>query len=131
MVSVPLFFSYFSIRIRFVGRKYRSCGHAVDPPVDGVKCLWGCSPLLHHDYQPIFEFRGHGTKVLSRKNMAPSFEDSEQKETCVPNLSGLRGGKNAKRFYRTYNVVLTGTLAVLCCILYVLNLYKMCVLLHG
>ena len=39
MVSVPLFISYFSIRIRFVVRKYCNCGHAVDPPVDGVKSL--------------------------------------------------------------------------------------------
>jgi hypothetical protein len=91
MVSVSLFFSYFSVRIRFVVLKYRSCCHAVDPPVDGVKSLWGCSPLLYHDYRPVFEFRGHGTKVLSRKNTAPSFEDSEYKETYVPSLSGQGG----------------------------------------
>jgi hypothetical protein len=33
MVSVLLFFDRFSIRIRFVARKYRSLGHAVDHPI--------------------------------------------------------------------------------------------------
>jgi hypothetical protein len=64
---------------------------AIDPPVDGVESLCDCSPLLYHDYPPISEFRGPGTKVLSRKNMTPSLEDSEHKKTCVPSLSGQRG----------------------------------------
>jgi hypothetical protein len=98
MVSVLLFFSYFSIRIQFVVRKYRSRGHAVDPPVDGVKSLWECSPLLYHDYQPVFEFRAHGTKVLLRKNMTPSFEDSEHKETSLPSLFRQRGRKTPSDF---------------------------------
>jgi hypothetical protein len=48
------------------------------------------------------EVGGLSKKVLSRKNMAPSFEVSEHKETCVPGLSGQKRGGKAKRFYRTY-----------------------------
>jgi hypothetical protein len=51
--------------------------------------------------------------------MAPSFENSEHKETCVPNLSGQRGGQKRQAILpHLYNVVLTVTLAVLCCPLY-------------
>ncbi len=116
IVSVPLFFSRFSTWIRFAVRKYRGCGHAVDRPVDGVESRFGCSPLLYHDYRPVSSFRGHDTKVLSEKNISPSFEDTEHKETCVPSLSGQRGGtKNVKRIYRA---LFTVTLFVLYCISY-------------
>jgi hypothetical protein len=96
-------------------RKYYGFGHAIDRPVDGVESRFSCPPLLYHEYRPIFEFRANGTKVLSRKNMVPSFEDAEHKETCMPSLSGQRGGtQNAKRLdkylSRLYNVVLTVTL---------------------
>jgi hypothetical protein len=91
MVSVPLFFSYLSIMIRFVARKYYGCGHTIDYPVDGVESRFGCSPLLYYGYWSVFEFRSHDTKILSRKNMALSFEDLEHKETYVPSLSGQRG----------------------------------------
>jgi hypothetical protein len=91
IVSVPLFFSYFYIKIRFVVRKHRRCDHAIDRSVDGIESLFSCSPLLPYDYRPVSEFRGHGTKVLLRKNISPSFEDSEYKETCAPSLSGQRG----------------------------------------
>ena len=52
------------------------------------KAAVAITPLLYHDYRPVFKFRGHGTKVLSRKNITPSFEDSEHKEIYVPSLSG-------------------------------------------
>jgi len=97
-------------------RKYRGCGHIVDRPVDSVESRFGYPPLLYHDYRPVSEFRGHGTKALSRKNITPSFEDTEHKETCVPSLSGQRGGtKNAKRKYRALSTV---TLVVLYFTLY-------------
>ena len=46
MVSMPLFFSCFSTRIRFAVRKYSGCDYAVDRPVDGVESRFRCSPLL-------------------------------------------------------------------------------------
>jgi len=77
-------------------RKYYGCGYVVDRPVDSVESCFSCIPLLYHDYRPISEFRGHGTKVLSRNNLALSFEDTKHKETCMPSLSGQRG-KYTKR----------------------------------
>ena len=62
-------------------RKYYSLGYAIDRHVDGVESRFGCSPLLYYDYRPVPEFRGYGTKLLLRKNMTLSFEDTEQKET--------------------------------------------------
>jgi len=76
-----LFFSRFSTRVRFAAKKYRGPDHAVDPPVDGVESRFSSSPLLYHNYRPVSEFRGHGTKVLLRKNIIPSFEDTGHKET--------------------------------------------------
>ena len=70
LVSVQLFFSHFSIRIQFIVRKYYSCSYTIDRPIDRVESHFGCSPLLHCNYRPISEFRGHGTKVLLRRNMA-------------------------------------------------------------
>jgi hypothetical protein len=96
MVSGSLFFSCFSTRIRFAVRKYHGCGHAVDRPVDSVDRRFSCSPLLYHGYWPVSEFRYRGTKLLSGKNMAPRFEDTEHKETCMPSLSG-QSGRYTKR----------------------------------
>jgi hypothetical protein len=94
-------------------------GYAVDRPVESVKSCCRYYPLLYHDYRSVSEFRGHGTKVLSRKNLTPSFEHLEHKETCVPSLSGQRGRhKTPSDLPRLYNVVLTGTLAVLYYALY-------------
>ncbi len=97
-------------------RKYRGYGYAVDRPVDGVESRFGCFPLLYYDYRPISSFRGYDTKVLLEKNISPSFKDTEYKETCVPSLSGQRGGTNNVR--RIYRALITVTLFVLYCILY-------------
>jgi hypothetical protein len=96
MVSVLLFFSHFSTRIRFAVRKYCSLGNTVDRPIDGVESRFSYSPLLYHEYRPVSKFRANSMKVLSRKNIFPSFEDIEYKETCIPSLSGQRG-RRAKR----------------------------------
>jgi len=99
MVSLLLFFSHFSIRIRSPTRKTpRSC-YAVDRPVHGVKSRFSCSPLLYHDYRPVSRIRGHSTKVLSRKNITSNFKDLEHIETYMLGLSGKRGEgtQNAKR----------------------------------
>lgn len=91
IVSVPLFFSLFSTRIRFAVRKYHGLGPAVDRPIDGVESRFSCSPLPYREYQPVSKFRANSTKVLSRKNMVPSFEVTEHKESCMPSLSGQKG----------------------------------------
>src|SRR5450432_3017515 len=103
IVSLLLFFSYFSIRIRIVVRKLLQFSYTIDCPVNSVESYCSCSPLLCHHYWPFSEFRGHGTKVLSRNNMTLSFEDTEDKETCMPSLSGQRGvTPNTKRIYCAY-----------------------------
>jgi hypothetical protein len=96
MVSVPLFFSSFSIRIQFVVRKYRGCSHAIDRPIDGVDYRFSYSPLLYYSYWPVSEFRYRGTKLLLGKNIALRFEDTEHKETCMLSLS-RQSGRYTKR----------------------------------
>ena len=77
--------------------------HAVDRFVDGVESRFDCSPMLYHDHRPVSEFRRHGTKVGSRKNMTSSFEDTKHKRSCIPSLSEQRGDtQNAKQIYRAY-----------------------------
>jgi hypothetical protein len=83
IISLLLFFSYFSTRIRVIMRKYHGCGYTVDRPIDGVKSRFGGSPLLYYNYQPLSKFRGHGMKVESRKNISLRFEDTKHKETCT------------------------------------------------
>jgi hypothetical protein len=119
MVSVLLFFSRFSTRIRFGVRKYRGLGHAVDRPVDGVKSRFSCFPPALARVSACLQFRANSTKFLSIKNLVPSFEDPEHKETCMPNLSGQRGRRRTKRqalirdLSRLHNAVLIVTLIVL------------------
>jgi len=83
-----LFFRYSFIRAWLTVRIILWFDNAIDHPVKSVKSCCSYYPLLYHDYRPVFKFRGHGTKVLSRKNITPSFEDSEHKEIYVPSLSG-------------------------------------------
>jgi len=79
IISVPLLFSLFSTRIRFATRKYHGLRPAVDRPVHGVESRFSCSPLLYREYRPVFKVRANSTKVLSQKNMVPSFEDTGHK----------------------------------------------------
>ena len=83
-----LFFSYSSTRAWLAVRIILQFDYAIDHPVESVKSCCSYYPLLYHDYRPVSKFRGHGTKVLSRKNITPSFEDLEHKETYMPSLSG-------------------------------------------
>ena len=86
MISMELLFSCFSIRIRFVVRKYRGYGILSNILSMASKAASAVLPS-HHDYRPVSEFRCYGTKVLSRQNTTPSLEDLEYNETCVPRLS--------------------------------------------
>ena len=83
-MNVPLLFRQFSTGSQATVRKYRCLGHAVDRSVHGVENCFSCSLLLHHDYRPVCEFRNNSTKVPSREDVAPSFEDTEHKETSMP-----------------------------------------------
>jgi hypothetical protein len=97
IISLLLFFSYFSTRIRFLLRKYPGCGYVIKCPVNGVKRLFGCFPLLYHNYWPVSKFRDYSTKLLSRKNIAPKFKDTECKTTFIPDLSGQSGRRYTLR----------------------------------
>jgi hypothetical protein len=97
IISLLLFFSYFSTRIRFLLRKYHSCGYVIKCPVNGVKSLFGCFPLLYHNYWPVSKFRDYSTKLLSRKNIAPKFKDREYKAIFMPDLSGQSGRRYTLR----------------------------------
>ena len=94
-------------------RKYCGCDYAVDHIVDGVKSRFSCSHLLYHEYRPVSKFRANKTKVLLRKNIALSFEDTEQKETCVCRVYPEKGGgtKRQANLLRLHNIVLTVTLS--------------------
>ena len=85
-----LFFSYFSIRVQFVVRKYYHCGHIINCPINSVESPFGYSPLLYYNYWPVSKFRDRSMKLLSRKNIAPKFKDIERKETFMPDLSGQK-----------------------------------------
>lgn len=63
-VSILLFFSYLSIKIRFVVAKYCGCGHVIDYAVDSVENRFGSPPLLHHGHWPFSDFRRHYMKLL-------------------------------------------------------------------
>ena len=84
LVCYCFFYSYFSTRVRLVVRKYYSCGHVINCPVDGVE-----SPsILYYNYWPVSKFRDCSTKLLLRKNIALKFKDLEWKATFMPDLSG-------------------------------------------
>jgi hypothetical protein len=60
-------------------------------PLMALKALLAVPPLLYYNYWPVSKFRDPSTKLLLRKNIAPEFKDTEQKETFMPNLSGQGG----------------------------------------
>jgi hypothetical protein len=91
LISLLLFFGYFSIRIQFAVRKYCSYSHIIDCPVSGVESPFGYSPLLYYNYWPVSKFRDCSIKLLLRKNIAPKFKDIERKEAIMPDLSGHSG----------------------------------------
>jgi hypothetical protein len=62
----------------------------VDRPVENVKSCFGYYPLLYHDHRPVPKIRGRGIELLLSLNIAPRFEDTEHKETCLPDLSGQK-----------------------------------------
>jgi hypothetical protein len=115
MISLLLFFSYLSARIRIVVRKYHGCSDSADRSVDGIENSFSCSPLLYHDHWPVSKFRDGSTKLLSRINRVLRFEDTKHKKTCMPSLSGLKGGvhKMPSELLRLHNAILTVTLVVL------------------
>ena len=65
-------------------------------PSTALKASWAVPPTLYHDYQPAFEFRATARRYYQER----------------------RGGETPSDLPHLYNIVLTGPLAVLCCILY-------------
>jgi hypothetical protein len=49
-------------------------GYTIDRYVDAVDSRFSYSPLLNRNYGSLFHVRSAREKVLSRKNIAPSFE---------------------------------------------------------
>jgi hypothetical protein len=112
-----LFFSYFSTRAGLAVRKILQFGYAVDRPVESVKSCYSYCPLLYYDYRPFPGIRDRGIELLLISNIAPKFEDTEHKETCLPSLSGPKGGvhKTPSGLLRLHNAVSTVTLVILFC----------------
>jgi len=66
--------------------------HAVNRFVDAIDSHFSCNPLLNRDCGSLFEVRSAREKVLSRKNMSPSLEDTLPTRTCIPGVSPTEGG---------------------------------------
>ena len=116
---MPLFFSYFCTNIRFVVRKYRSCGHAVDPPVDGVKSLWGYSPCSIMTIRPSSSFGATARRCYQERIWLQVLETLSIRKPVCRIYPDKRGGQKHQAILpQLYNVVLTGMLAVLCRPLY-------------
>jgi hypothetical protein len=64
IICLILFFSYFSMGARLVIRKIIQFGYTVDRPVKTSKAAIVITPCSVMTVGPIFEFRGHGMKVL-------------------------------------------------------------------
>jgi len=97
-------------------RKYHDCDHAVDCFIDDVESCFNCSFLLYHDYQSVSSFQDHDTKMLLKKNISSSFENTEHKKICV--LSLFKQREDIKNVKRIYHALFTITLFVLYCISY-------------
>jgi hypothetical protein len=90
LISLLLFFSYFSTRARLIVRKILQFGYAIDRPAKSVKSCYRYYPLLYYNYRPLPGIRGRGIELLLSSNIAPRFKDIEYKETCLPGLSGQK-----------------------------------------
>src|SRR5436190_7647511 len=91
IISLLLFFSYFSTRIQIVVRKMLQFSYTINYLVNSIKSCCSCFPLLYYNHWPVSKFRDHSMKLLSRINMALRFEDTEHKEPLCPNLSRQSG----------------------------------------
>jgi hypothetical protein len=87
-----LFSSHFSLGNQSASRNYRGVGHAVNRFISAIDCRFSCSPLLSYDYRSLFEVQSTRGKVLLRKNMALSFEDTLPSGTCITGVSPGKGG---------------------------------------
>ena len=92
MVSLLLCSSAISLQ-EFGLQQEKQCGHVILSIVPSVasRAASAFPPLLYHDYRPVLGIRGHGTKVLSGKNITLTFKDSKHIEICMPSLSWKRG----------------------------------------
>jgi len=65
-------------------------GYIVDYLIKRVKSCYSYNPLLYYDYQLVPGTRGRGIELLLSSNITLKFEDTEYKETCLPDLSGQK-----------------------------------------
>lgn len=93
MVNVPLLFSRFSIRILFAVRNYRGLSYAINRLVDSGESRFSYFPPLYHEYRLVSKFRANSTRVLSKNNIVPSFQDIEHEEANIPSLSEKEGSR--------------------------------------
>ena len=54
------------------------------------KAAIAITPLLYHGYRPVPGIRGRSVELQLSSNIAPRFEDTKHKETCLPDLSGQK-----------------------------------------
>ena len=93
MANVPLFFSHFSTAFQSAAKLYRGLGYAADR---SVHCPLYLCPYALLRLSAYLRISGPWTKVPLRENMAPSFDDTEHKETRMPSLS-VQSGRHIKR----------------------------------
>jgi len=93
IVDVSLFYSHFSSRKPVCNENNHGAGHAVDRFINAIDRCFSSSPLLNRDCGSLFEVRNAREKVLSRKNMAPSFEGhSDPRNMHSGSFTGRRRG---------------------------------------
>jgi hypothetical protein len=88
---MSLFYSHFSSWKPVCNENYHCAGHAVDRFVGAIDRRFRSFPLLNCVCGSLFEVRRAREKVLSRKNMTPSLEDTLPSKTCIPGVSPGRG----------------------------------------
>jgi hypothetical protein len=54
------------------------------------KAAVAITSLLYYNYRPVLRIWRRGIELLLSSNITPSFEDTEYKETCLPDLSGQK-----------------------------------------
>ena len=91
ILNVSLFYNHFSSRKAICNKNYRCANHAVDRFVGAIDRRFPSSPLLNCVCGSLFKVRSAREKVLSRKNMTPSLEDTLPSRKCIPGVSPGKG----------------------------------------
>jgi len=84
---MSLFFSHFSPRKPICNEKITAVDHAIDYVATASGAASTVSPLLNHNQPYLLELQSYDMIVLSRRNTAPSFEDTLHSGTFIPGVS--------------------------------------------